>query len=380
MSTTVVGNSVVDGAAVHGAVEFEVTRNPHPTSAEARAEILKDPGFGVHFTDHMVTVDWSAAEGWHDAKVVPYGPLQIDPAAAVLHYAQEIFEGLKAYRHADGTIATFRPDENAKRFQLSARRLALPELPSEIFIESLKQIIAVDADWVPDGVGETSLYLRPFLIGTEAFLGVDSAKEVKYVLIASPAGPYFAGGVKPVDIWLSEDYSRAALGGTGEAKCGGNYAASLEPQQEAYEHGCKQVLFLDAETHTTVDELGGMNIMFVFANGELVTPTLSGSILRGITRKSILALAKSRGLTPVERSVTIAEWREGVVNGSIREVFACGTAAVITPLAELRAKSFTIPAAPDTAGPVTMGLRETLTNIQYGRADDTFGWVVPLNS
>ncbi len=362
------------------AVTFSVTHNPNPASAEARAKILEDPGFGSYFTDHMVTVDWSAAEGWHDAKVVPYGPLQLDPAAAVLHYAQEIFEGLKAYRHADGTIGTFRPEENAKRLQSSARRLALPELPVEIFIESLKQIIAVDADWVPDGVGETSLYLRPFMIGTEAFLGVDAAKEVKYVLIASPAGPYFSGGVKPVDIWLSEDYSRAALGGTGEAKCGGNYAASLEPQQEAYANGCKQVLFLDAESHTYIDELGGMNIMFVFANGELVTPELSGSILHGITRKSILQLAESRGLTPVERRVSIDEWRDGVASGAIREVFACGTAAVINPLAELRSKTFTIPAAPDTAGEVTMGLRAALTDIQYGRAADPFGWVVPLNS
>lgn len=358
---------------------FSVTRNPNPTSPAARAEILKDPGFGVHFTDHMVTIDWSADEGWHNAVVVPYGPLQLDPAAAVLHYAQEIFEGLKAYRHADGTISTFRPTENAHRFQRSAKRLALPELPDDLFVESLRQIIAVDADWVPDGEGEKSLYLRPFMIATEAFLGVDSTKEAKFVLIASPAGPYFAGGVKPVDIWLSTDYSRAALGGTGEAKCGGNYAASLEPQQEAYHHGCKQVLFLDAETHTYIDELGGMNIMFVFANGELVTPLLSGSILHGITRKSILELAKLRGLKPVERRVSIEEWRAGVADGTIREVFACGTAAVINPLAELRAPKFTIPAAPDTPGPVTLGLRQQLTDIQFGRAEDPFGWVVPLN-
>lgn len=361
-------------------VTFSVTTNPNPTSAEERAEILRDPGFGVHFTDHMVTIDWSVDEGWHDAQVIPYGPLQLDPAAAVLHYAQEIFEGLKAYRHADGTIGTFRPEENARRLQASARRLALPELPEDIFLESLRQLVALDNEWVPDGVGETSLYLRPFLIGTEAFLGVDSAKTVKYVLIASPAGPYFAGGIKPVDIWLSSDYTRAALGGTGEAKCGGNYAASLEPQQEAYANGCKQVLFLDAETHTYVDELGGMNIMFVFRNGELVTPLLSGSILRGITRKSILQLAQLRGLTPVERRVSIDEWREGVESGEIREVFACGTAAVITPLAELRSREFTIPAAPETGGPVTIGLREHLTDIQYGRAEDPFGWVVPIAS
>lgn len=360
-------------------VTFSVTRNPNPATSEARAKVLEDPGFGVHFTDHIVTIDWSIDRGWHDAAVLPYGPIALDPAAAVLHYAQEIFEGLKAYRHADGSIWTFRPYENARRFQRSAKRLALPELPEELFVESLRQLIAVDGDWVPDGKGETSLYLRPYMIATEPFLGVDAAKEVKFVLIASPAGPYFTGGVKPVDIWLSENYARTSLGGTGEAKCGGNYAASLEPEQEAFDHGCKQVLFLDTETHTHIDELGGMNIMFVFANGELVTPALTGSILHGVTRKSILELAADRGLRPVERNVGIEEWKKAAADGSLREVFACGTAAVINPLAELRARDFTIPAAPDTAGPVTMGLREALTDIQYGRAADPHNWLVKLS-
>ncbi len=360
------------------ALSFSVTKNPSPVTAQEREKILRDPGFGVYFTDHMVTIDWDVKNGWHNAQVVPYGPLSLDPAAAVLHYAQEIFEGLKAYRHDDGTISTFRPEANAERFAQSARRLALPELPVDVFIESLRQLVAVDSDWVPDSEGEKSLYLRPFMIATEPFLGVDSAKEVKYVLIASPAGPYFAGGVKPVDIWLSTNFTRAALGGTGEAKCGGNYAASLEPQQEAYEHGCKQVLFLDAESHTYIDELGGMNIMFVTDKQELITPVLTGSILHGVTRRSILELARHRGLKTEERRISIDDWRQGVADGTIREVFACGTAAVINPLAELRAPEFSIPAAPDTPGPVTMSLRKELTDIQFGRAEDPFGWVVVL--
>lgn len=360
------------------ALEFTVSPNPTPASDEVRAEILKDPGFGVKFSDHMVTIDWTVEDGWHDAQVLPYGPISLDPGASVLHYAQEIFEGLKAYRHADGSVWTFRPEENAHRFQRSARRLALPELPDELFLESLKQLLALDSDWVPDPQGEKSLYLRPLMISTESFLGVRSAQAVKFLLLASPAGPYFSGGVKPVDIWLSTKYARAGLGGTGEAKCGGNYAASLEPEEEAKAHGCKQVLFLDSETHTHIDELGGMNIMFVHSDGTLVTPKLTGSILHGITRKSILQLATDRGLKPVERTVTIDEWKQGAADGTITEVFACGTAAVINPLAALKAEGFTIPAAKDTAGPVTMGLRKALTDIQYGRAEDPYGWTYRL--
>lgn len=360
-------------------LDFKVTKNAHPLAADARAEILKDPGFGVKFSDHMVTIDWNINDGWHDAQVLPYGPLAINPGASVLHYAQEIFEGLKAYRHDDGSVWTFRPDQNAKRFNKSAIRLALPELPEELFIESLHQLLALDADWVPDAAGEKSLYLRPFMFATEQFLGVRGAQAVKFVLIASPSGPYFSGGIKPVDIWLSTDFARAGRGGTGEAKCGGNYAASIEPTNEAHDHGCSQVLFLDSETHTTIDELGGMNIMFVFADGTLVTPKLTGSILHGITRKSVLEIAKDLGLKPVERSVTIDEWKQAQADGSLLEVFACGTAAVITPLGLLKAKDFTIPAAKNTAnGEVTLALRKALTDLQYGHAEDTRGWMERL--
>ncbi|MEG0193274.1 MAG: branched-chain amino acid aminotransferase, partial [Stenotrophomonas sp.] len=234
---------------------FAVTRSDHPRSAEERAQILEKPGFGLHFTDHMVEVRWDKDTGWHNANVRAYGPLQLDPAAAVLHYGQEIFEGIKAYRHADGSIWTFRPDANGRRLQRSAQRLALPELPVEIFVESLKQMIAVDSAWVPSA-DESSLYFRPFMIGDEAFLGVRGAHKAGYYVIASPAGPYFAKGVAPVSIWLSTEYARAAKGGTGAAKCGGNYAASLLPQQKAQAQGCSQVLFLDPVEGKYLEELG----------------------------------------------------------------------------------------------------------------------------
>jgi branched-chain amino acid aminotransferase len=352
------------------------------TSARAEAErdaILADPGFGKHFTDHMVTIDWTIEEGWHDARVTPYGPLQLDPASSVLHYAQEIFEGLKAYRHADGSIWSFRPEKNARRMQRSARRIALPELSVEDFISSIKQLVAVDRDWVPSG-GETSLYLRPFMIANEVFLGVRAANRVSYFVIASPAGAYFAEGVAPVKIWLSTEYARAGRGGTGSAKFGGNYAASLLPQMEAYDHGCAQVLFLDAETGTNVDELGGMNVMFVHGTDKLVTPRLTGTILDGVTRDSVLQLARDRGMTVEERDVSLDEWRDGVASCEITEVFACGTAAVITPISQLRGKDLEIGNADAPAGEITMALRKELTDIQYGRIPDRHNWLTRLDA
>jgi branched-chain amino acid aminotransferase len=348
--------------------------------AEAEREaILANPGFGKHFTDHMVVIDWTVDEGWHDARVQPYGPLQLDPAASVLHYAQEIFEGLKAYRHADGSVWTFRPEKNAERFQRSAHRLALPELSVEDFLESLKQLVRTDINWVPDG-DDTSLYLRPFMIANESFLGVRAAQRVGYYVIASPAGAYFSGGVKPVSIWLSTTYSRASRGGTGAAKCGGNYAASLLPQQEAAENGCAQVLFLDAATGTRVDELGGMNVFLVYRDGRVVTPELSGTILEGVTRESVIQLVRDRGLEVEEREVPIDEWRDGVTSGEISEVFACGTAAVITPIGELKGADFSVgdPSAP--AGELTMSIRGELTDIQYGRVADRHGWLTRLDA
>jgi branched-chain amino acid aminotransferase len=291
----------------------------------------------------------------------------------VLHYAQEVFEGLKAYRHADGAIYTFRPDQNALRLQRSARRLALPELPVEYFLQSLHELIAVDGAWVPENEDQ-SLYLRPFMFAKEAFLGVRPANKVAYYLIASPAGSYFTGGVKPVTIWLSETYSRAAKGGTGAAKTGGNYASSLLPQAEAYEKGCDQVVFLDSDGN--VEELGGMNIVFVKKDGTLVTPD-SGSILEGVTRNSLLELARARGIAVETRPVSLTEWRDGVASGDITEVFACGTAAVVTPIGTLRGEDFE-DAQP--LGELALSLREELTDIQYGRREDRYGWLHRLDA
>ncbi len=357
---------------------FQVIRNENAKGADERAEILADPGFGRFFTDHMVDICWSERGGWHRPRVQPYGPLQLDPAAAVLHYAQEVFEGLKAYRWADGSIRSFRPEANAERMQRSARRLALPELPTDYFLDSLRRLISVDADWVP-GAPETSLYLRPFMFAKEAFLGVRPAKKVNYYVIASPAGAYFPGGIEPLSIWVSTQFARAGRGGMGAAKAGGNYASSLVAQQEAAEHGCAQVLFLDAEESRYLEELGGMNVVLVRRDGTLVTPD-SDSILEGITRDSVLKLAEDRGHRVERRRVELAEWRDGVASGDIVEAFACGTAAVITPIGRLLGEGVDIGSADAVAGELTLSLRAELTDIQYGRADDRHGWMTRLDS
>lgn len=346
-----------------------------PTSEEARAKILESPGFGKHFTDHMASIAWSLEDGWGDIEIIPYGPIMLDPAASVLHYGQEIFEGLKAYRTADGGVQLFRVAENAKRFQDSARRLALPELPIEMFERAVEELVKIDADWVPAGEDE-SLYLRPFMYADESFLGVRAAQKVRFLVIASPAGPYFSEGIKPVSIWLSETFSRAGQGGTGAAKCGGNYAASLLPQAEAAEQGCAQVLFLEAGSEDTIDELGGMNLFLVKSNQTLVTPALTGNILPGITRASLMQLAEDRGYSVEERRVTVAEWRDGVADGSVTEAFACGTAAVITPIAKLKtADGRDIDFGANAPGEFTMSLRQELTDIQTGKLPDPHGWV-----
>lgn len=370
--------SLTSGPTETSGLLWNVTRNEAARDAATRAEILADPGFGNHFTDHMVDICWSAKGGWHRPRVSPYGPIQLEPSAAVFHYAQEIFEGLKAYRHEDGSIWGFRPEANAARMQRSAYRLALPELPVEHFLDSIKQLIAVDGDWVPDAP-ETSLYLRPFMFAKEAFLGVRPANKVAYYLIASPAGAYFPSGVAPVSIWLSDRWSRAGKGGTGAAKTGGNYASSLLPQSEAYEHGCAQVLFLDSVEGKYLEELGGMNVVLVRKDGTLVTPE-SDSILEGITLDSVLQLARDRGHTVERRKVTLDEWRDGVESGDIVEVFACGTAAVITPIGELKSDTFTVGDITAPPGELTMSLRQELTDIQYGRERDRHNWMYRLDA
>ena len=358
-------------------VEFARNLSDHPASDDQRAEILKNPGFGNYFTDHTVVIDWTEGEGWQNARVEPYGPISLDPAASVFHYGQEVFEGLKAYRHADGSVRTFRPEKNAERINTSAARLALPQLPIELFVEAVKLLVEVDQAWVPSGDGE-ALYLRPFMIATEAFLGVRPSKEVSFRVIASPAGNYFGGELHAVPIWLSQNFARAGHGGTGEAKCGGNYAASLAAQLEAEAHGCAQVLFLDPTDDNAVEELGGMNVFFVLDGNRLVTPRLNGNILHGITRNSVLQLARDAGLTVEERKFTIDEWREAVADGSLKEAFACGTAAVITPIAELRSAEGTmvLPATGEDA--VWRKIREQLLGIQTGTVEDTHGWLTRL--
>ena len=361
--------------------QFARTPHPAPAGAVRRGDILADPGFGRYFTDHMVTIRWTKGVGWHDAAVVPYGPLSFDPATMVLHYGQEIFEGLKAYRQPDGSIASFRPEANAARFRGSASRLAMAELPDELFLASIAELLAVDHEWAPSAEGEDALYLRPFMLATEVGLGVRPSAEYLYALIASPVGPYFAGGVKPVDVWLSTEYTRAALGGTGTAKCGGNYAASLLPQVQGAEHGCAQVAYLDAEERTWVDEMGSNNLFFVYGSGdqtELVTPTLTGSILAGVTRDSVLVLAKELGCQVTERRVSGQEWLDGAADGTITEVFGCGTAAVITPIGGVKHAGGEVRVGNGEPGPITVQLRSLLTNIQRGTAPDTHSWMRTL--
>ena len=353
---------------------FAVHANPSPASDAARSTALTELKFGTCFTDHMARVTWTKAGGWDNRRLEPYAPLSLDPAAAVLHYGQEVFEGLKAYRHADGSIWLFRPDANAARLQASARRLALPELSHDDFLGSIDALISQDHAWVPTG-DETSLYLRPFMFASEAFLGVRPSQTVEYLLIASPVGPYFASGVNPASIWVAQGYHRAGPGGTGAAKTGGNYASSLVPQMQAYENECQQVLFTDAATDTYIDELGGMNIFVVRKDGTVHTPRLSGNILEGITRHSLIQLLEEDGLKVVERDITLAEVREGMEDGQITEVFACGTAAVVTPVGRLKSPTFEVTASGGVAGEVTMAARKRLMDIQYGHADDPYGWM-----
>ena len=359
---------------------FTVDRNPNPRSADERAAILEAPGFGRYFTDHMVRIDY-ADGAWGEGRVVPYGPLALDPATMALHYGQEIFEGLKAYRQPDGSIASFRPEQNARRFARSAARLGMAQLPEELFLDSLRELVTIDADWVPSAADE-SLYLRPFTIATEVGLGVNKpSAQYAYLLIASPAGSYFAGGVKPVKVWLSTEYTRAAPGGTGEAKCAGNYAAAFVAQAHATAQGCDQVVWLDAAEHRWVEEMGGMNLYFVYGSGpgaRIVTPALTGTLLPGVTRDSLLTLATDLGYTVEEGKVSTDEWQEGNASGAITEVFACGTAAVITPVGAVKSASSEWTIGDGQPGPISMQLREQLTGVQTGRIADTHGWMRKL--
>jgi len=361
------------------AISFDLHTSELRVPDEVRTSLLESPGFGQVFTDHMITLRWSIDRGWHDGKLEPYGPLVLDPATAVLHYSQEIFEGLKAYRQDAGPIVAFRPYANAARFRRSAARMAMPALPDDAFVHAIELLVSQDKDWVPADA-EQSLYLRPLMIATTATLGVGRpASSYLFLVIASPSGSVFAGGgQRAVSVWLAEGFTRAARGGTGEAKTGGNYAASFLGQQQAIDNGCDQVVWLDAIEHRWVEEMGGMNLFFVYGSGpeaRIVTPPLTGTLLPGITRDSLLTLAPDLGIPASEGAISVEQWRSGCESGEITEVFACGTAAVITPVAEVKGASGSWTIGEGKPGPVTMRLREQLLGIQFGRLPDPHGWV-----
>ena len=359
-------------------MKFDIQPNITPVSTQDRQDILRDPGFGTVFTDHMALIKYSEDKGWHDAQITARAPISLDPATSVLHYAQEIFEGMKAYRTNDGA-ALFRPDENARRFQKSAKRMAMPLLPEDMFVESVKQLVKIDQDWIPD-IDGGSLYLRPFMFASEVFLGVRPAKEYLYMVIASPAGGYFKSGSPAISIWVSEDYSRAANGGTGAAKCGGNYAASLSAQAEAIENGCDQVVFLDAAERKWVEELGGMNLFFLFDDKTVITPPLSGTILPGITRHSIITLLRDKGYDVKEQPYSIDQWRNDANDGTLKEVFACGTAAVVTSVGQICSRDGNFTVGNGGPGELTAELRDQITNIQRCTGPDPHGWAVKLEA
>lgn len=359
-------------------LQFAISPAADPTTAEARAHMLENPGFGKLFTDHMVTIQYKADKGWHDAQVRQRAPISLDPAAAVLHYSQEIFEGLKAYRNKAGGISLFRPEANARRFHQSAERLAMAPLPEDAFLEAVRQIVRIDRDWIPT-VDGGSLYLRPFMFADEVFLGVKPASSYLFAVIASPAGAYFKSGADGVTVWVSQDYVRAAPGGTGAAKCGGNYAASLLAQSEASRHGCDQVVFLDAVERRWVEELGGMNIFFVLEDKTLITPPLDGTILPGITRDCIIRLARDAGYHVREERYSFETWQAQAASGELREVFACGTAAVVTPIARVRSAAGEFVIGEGNPGKITLELRSALVGIQRGERPDPYGWVQELD-
>ncbi|HUJ05504.1 MAG TPA: branched-chain amino acid aminotransferase [Streptosporangiaceae bacterium] len=359
-------------------ISFDLHTSEQRVPEAVRASLLESPGFGQVFTDHMVSLRWSTGQGWHDGKLEPYGPLVLDPATAVLHYSQEIFEGLKAYRQESGPIVTFRPYANGARFRRSALRMAMPELPEDAFVQAIELLVTHDRDWVPASADQ-SLYLRPFMIATTVALGVGRpAGSYLFLLIASPSGGIFTGGLRAVSVWLAQGYTRAARGGTGEAKTGGNYAASFVGQQQAIDHGCDQVVWLDANEHRWVEEMGGMNLFFVYGSGpgaRIMTPKLTGSLLPGITRDSLLTLAPDLGIPASEGEISVEQWQAGCESGEITEVFACGTAAVITPVGEVKGATGRWTIGDGTPGPVSLRLREELTGIQFGRLADPYGWI-----
>ena len=334
-------------------------------------------GFGKIFTDHMFMMDYSREEGWHDARIIPFANISLHPASTVLHYGSEIFEGLKAYRRADGKVQLFRPIENIRRMNRSAERLCLPEIPEEDALQVLTEFVKMEQDWTPSAPG-TSLYLRPFMFGNDETLGVHAVHNATFVIIASPVGSYYKEGINPVKIMIEDEDVRAVRGGTGYAKCGGNYAASNRAGERAEQKGYSQVLWLDGVERKYIEEVGAMNVMFKIGD-EIVTPMLSGSILPGITRKSCLEVLRKEGYTVSERLLSIDELAAAMENGTLEEAWGCGTAAVVSPIGELCYKGKVYTVADGGIGKVTQHLYDTLTGIQWGKLEDAFGWTYPLD-
>ncbi len=352
-------------------LEIQPVTNPKPGITDENSL-----AFGQQFTDRMFVMEYDTGKGWHSARIQPYAPFTLDPAAMVLHYSQEIFEGLKAFRRADGSIAMFRPADNITRFNRSARRMCMPEVDEKFFLESLLELIRLESDWVPHSEG-TSLYIRPTMIATEAMLGVRPADQYLCYIILSPVGAYYKGGIAPVKIWISDHYVRAAEGGTGEAKTGGNYAASLYAAREAALKGYDQVLWLDAKDKRYVEEVGSMNMLFLY-DGKIVTSPLRGTVLDGITRRSILTLLREMDYEIEERALSVDEVMEGAQNGRLQEAFGAGTAVVISPVGSFCYRDQCVQLGNGQTGDLTMKLYETLTGIQYGRIADKHDWVVTL--
>ena len=352
---------------------FPVTRTTHP---KPRPEDETKLGFARYFTDHMFVMDYDEGQGWHNPEIRPYAPIELSPAAMCLHYGQEVFEGLKAYRTADNKVQLFRPQENFKRLNQSNQRLVIPELPEDLALNCLMELLKVEKDWVPSKEGE-SLYIRPFIIAVDPFLGVKPGAQYLFIIILSPSGAYYESGLNPVNIYVESKYVRAVRGGMGFAKTGGNYAASLIGQDEAHKQNYSQVLWLDGVEQKYIEEVGAMNIFFVI-DGKVVTPMLQGSILPGITRKSAIEVCKSKGLTVEERRITIQEIADAYDAGKLDEVFGTGTAAVISPVGHLKWNDKVMEINGNKIGKISQMLYDTMTGIQWGKIEDTFGWVVPV--
>lgn len=353
-------------------MDIKITKTASPAEKPDSSTL----GFGKIFTDHMFIMDYSADKGWHDARIVPFQKIEIHPASSVLHYGSEIFEGLKAYRKADGSVQMFRPLENIRRMNRSAERMCLPQIPEDMAMEALTTFVKLEQDWTPSAEG-CSLYIRPFMFGNDESLGVHAVKNATFMIITSPVGSYYKEGINPVKIMIESEDVRAVRGGTGEAKCGGNYAASNRAGQRAEEKGYSQVLWLDGVERKYIEEVGAMNVMFKIA-GEIVTPSLAGSILPGITRKSIIELLKTEGYKVCERRISIDELAEAMANGTLEEAWGCGTAAVVSPIGELCYEGVKYTVNGGKIGEVTQHLYDTLTGIQWGKSEDTFGWTYQL--